>query len=318
MIRKNSFLRNCSLTFGQDGSLPGNVRKLAQDFLVALCESVQSVRDANIVAELLDQLLRLAEVVARNPWEEVVDDLELQSAMDKVQPLGAVDVHGSAQHLLGERLAWAEVGGAHGEVRKYDLEVQGGRHHVADHDENEAGPVVGNHAIDHAVAIPGPEEDLAGKLQPTHPSGWALPRSAVGEEVVPREKVEVEASNGQDGVVSVGLSADDELGKGVVLHDPIIVGRSQVSQKPMADGEKGQVLDIRVMLWGIGDDVMNVVAPLPPAHRQTPHEVGNEDTNHGVDLEIVRDAHVARVVRGEDQLVPHETQEQSAQEVLAV
>ena len=53
----------------------------------------------------------------------MVDGLELQAAVEKVQPGGAVDIHGGAQHFLREGLVDPEVGGAHCEVGERDLDV---------------------------------------------------------------------------------------------------------------------------------------------------------------------------------------------------
>lgn len=71
--------------------------------------------------------------------KQVVDGLELEAAVQEVEPGGTVDVHGGAEHFLGEGLVRAEVGGAHGEVREGDLDVQRGGGHVGDEDEEEAG-----------------------------------------------------------------------------------------------------------------------------------------------------------------------------------
>ena len=59
----------------------------------------------------------------------MVHGLELETAVEPVQPLGAVDVHGGA-HLAGrEGLFGAEVGSWHTPVGEGDLHVQ---HHGAD------------------------------------------------------------------------------------------------------------------------------------------------------------------------------------------
>ena len=51
--------------------------------------------------------------------------LELQAAVDEVEPCGARHVHGGAELALREGFGVAEVGGRHGPVREGDLDVQG-------------------------------------------------------------------------------------------------------------------------------------------------------------------------------------------------
>lgn len=95
----------------------------ADDLLVAPGEAVDGVRDADVVAEAADVDLGLAQVVARDARVQVVHGLELQAAMEEVEPGRAVDVHGGAEHLLGKGFVHAEVGRAHGEVGERDLDV---------------------------------------------------------------------------------------------------------------------------------------------------------------------------------------------------
>ena len=64
------------------------------------------------------------------------------------------------------------------------------------------------------------------------------------------------------------------------------------------------MFDVRVVFGGVGDDVVDVVVAFPPADAEAADEVGDEDADAGVDVEVVRDAHVAGVVGGEDELVP--------------
>lgn len=76
--------------------------------------------------------------MSRDARVQVMDGLELQSAVEEVEPVGRIDIHGRAEHLLGKGLVDAEVGGAHCEVAERDLHVQGRGDHVADQDEGEA------------------------------------------------------------------------------------------------------------------------------------------------------------------------------------
>ena len=64
------------------------------------------------------------------------------------------------------------------------------------------------------------------------------------------------------------------------------------------------MLNIRIMLRGICYDVMDIVVAFPPADAQSANEICDDDANDGVDLKIVRDAHVASIMDCEDKLVP--------------
>jgi len=101
---KIPFLHDRPLALRQDRRLAAHVSQSTDDLAVAVHEAEQRVGDADLGAEVLDETLRLAEVVARDPRVEVVDGLELQAAVDKVQPRRAGHVHRGAQHLLRERL----------------------------------------------------------------------------------------------------------------------------------------------------------------------------------------------------------------------
>lgn len=53
----------------------------------------------------------------------------------------------------------------------------------------------------------------------------------------------------------------------------------------------------------VGHKVMNVVAALPPAYRQSATKVGNEDTNHGISHEIMRNTSMTCIMRREHDLM---------------
>ena len=122
----------------QNLGLLGDLLQPAQHDAVARNKVVHHVLDVGFGAELLHQRRQLAEVVARDAGEEVVHCLELQAAVDEVEPFRAGDVHGGAQLLLCEGLAGSEVGGAGAPVREGDLDVQGHGDEVAGQDENGA------------------------------------------------------------------------------------------------------------------------------------------------------------------------------------
>lgn len=88
-----AFLCHMILAFHQNLDLFCDLLKSAKHHLVSVCEVVDSVWDVSLLAEFLDKCLSLSQVVSRYSGEQVVYSLELQSAVDKVQPGGAVDIH---------------------------------------------------------------------------------------------------------------------------------------------------------------------------------------------------------------------------------
>lgn len=115
---------NSPLALREDSRLSRDIRQPSNDLLVTIYKPIQSIRYLDFVAEILDQLLRLAQIVPRNSWIQVVDRLELQPAMEEVEPLWTVNIHGSTQHLLRKGLMDAEISGAHREVRQSDLDMK--------------------------------------------------------------------------------------------------------------------------------------------------------------------------------------------------
>lgn len=132
-----AFLDNTLLALDENCSLSRNLLKFTNDLLAAIHESIQGIRNPSLVAELLHQLLRCTKIMARHAREEMVDGLKLKAAVNEIQPLGAIDIHRSSEHLLGERFVWAKFSGAHGEVGECDLCVQWHRDHVADQEKRE-------------------------------------------------------------------------------------------------------------------------------------------------------------------------------------
>lgn len=90
------------------------------------------------------------------------------------------------------------------------------------------------------------------------------------------------------------------------MHDLLVISGSQRLQKSVRDGKNWHVLIIRVMLWVVCDNVMHVVCALPPAQRKAAKEVGNDNSDSGVNGEVVSNTHVASVVGSEYKLVPEE------------
>lgn len=161
--------------------------------------------------------------MSRDSREEVVDGLELETAMEPVQPGSAINIHRGAKHPLRKGFMHPEVSGRHSEVRKCDLHMQRRGDHMRDHDEYEATARIGNGAVHHIVAEPYPEEYLTRDLEPAVPPGWALPGTLSQDEVLPTQTVEVEAAKEKDWVVQVVLILQHKLGKCIKLQNSVVI-----------------------------------------------------------------------------------------------
>ena len=53
----------------------------------------------------------------------------------------------------------------------------------------------------------------------------------------------------------------------------------------------------------VGHKVMNIMAALPPAYRQSAAKVGNKDTNHSISHEIMRNASMTCIMCREHDLM---------------
>lgn len=99
------------LALDHDIQLITDILQPPQHLSVAIGEVEDRVRHTSVVAELPDHELHLAQVMARHTREQVVNGLELKTAVHKVHPCGAVDVHGGAELALRKGLGLAEVDG---------------------------------------------------------------------------------------------------------------------------------------------------------------------------------------------------------------
>ena len=96
------------------------------------------------------------------------------------------------------------------------------------------------------------------------------------------------------------LFSDCPFGDGVKLHNAVVVGGTQGGEETRGDGEERYVLDIRVVFGRVGHDVVNIVVALPPPDGQATEEVGNQDSDTCVNVEVVGYPHMASIVSGED------------------
>lgn len=123
------------LAINQHLNLLANFVQSPDDLAIAIRESQNRIRNTCIRTKLPNHDLRLAEVMARNSWKQVVNGLELQTTMDKVQPSRAINIEGCSQLSLGERLIFSQGGGGHTPVGKSNLDMQRHSNDVRDEDE---------------------------------------------------------------------------------------------------------------------------------------------------------------------------------------
>ena len=194
-------LGDAPLASSQNLSLSSNIPQTSNDFLVSIIEAINRIRNLNLVAEFLHKLLSSAQIVARHAWVQMMDSLELESAVEEVEPLRAVDIHCGAQHTLRERLVDAKVSSTHGKVTKRDLDMQRHGDGVTDHDESKSAPAIRYALIHNLVAKPVPEKALASDLEPAVPPCRTFARTKTKEEVLPAQTVEVETAEAEDGIV---------------------------------------------------------------------------------------------------------------------
>lgn len=86
----------------QNVCLSGNLLQASKHYPIAFPKTILQISNAGLLAKLLYKTLQCPEVVAGDAGEEVVDRLELQTAVDGVQPRRTSDIHCRTQLALGE------------------------------------------------------------------------------------------------------------------------------------------------------------------------------------------------------------------------
>lgn len=111
VVREDTLFSNRLPALLHQTKLLRHITEPADDLLVPIIKGKDSVGNSGLPTKLQHILLRAAKVVAWHPRIEMVDGLELQPAVKEVQPCRAIDIHRSAQHLLGKGFMHAEVRG---------------------------------------------------------------------------------------------------------------------------------------------------------------------------------------------------------------
>ncbi|RUP47562.1 hypothetical protein BC936DRAFT_145585 [Jimgerdemannia flammicorona] len=290
---RSVILRN----FIEEHDLIRHVLECLEHDPVPLGEGVDMVRESMFSAELLHIRLALSQIMPGNTRKQMVNNLELQAAVDEIHPLRAVDVHSSTELANDKWLVRPHVLHRHAKVRESDLDVERGGEAVGDQDKGEASLPVGEEGNEEW--IPGEEECHAGELN------VAVLGLRMEVEKLETEVVEVEAGEEHDDVVGDVLDADEALGGGVEVHDALEVARVDIVEEAGGEREEGQVLDVRVILHVVGHDVVHPT-----------HEVPKEGADQGIHLADVRDAVVPGIVRRKHDLMPEHGKEDRTCHVL--
>jgi hypothetical protein len=237
------------LALDHNVKLVAHVLETTKNLSVSIGEVEDGVRNASVGTELADHNLCLAEVVARHTGEKMVNGLELKTAVNKIHPRGAVDIHSGSELSLSKGFRLAEVNSGHSPVRKGDLDVKRHGDDVRNEDEDDTSSPVGETAPEETVAEEEPVANHEGDLSRSNPPGAALSklRGLLGQNMEPRKEVKVEARNAHDRVVGVFLEGNKEIGGGVPDKSEVVVARVERLEERGACGEKRDVLNIGIV-----------------------------------------------------------------------
>mmetsp|Transcript_10415 Transcript_10415/g.36265 ORF Transcript_10415/g.36265 Transcript_10415/m.36265 type:complete len:386 (+) Transcript_10415:872-2029(+) len=248
-----------------------------------------------------------AELVPWHPGPQVVNHLELQPAVEPVEPRGAAHVHRPVElHAHPVSLGRAVERGP-GKVRDADLHVDHARDGVREEEEDGALRARGQGRVE--GSDPRKVQRHSRELRPAPPD--VLLRRQQDEALY----VEVDARDGHDEVEGVVLVAHQEPGEAVELEDAVVVQRRHPGEVLVRYGEQGDVLDVRIALDAVHRHVVHVVRRLPPRDADAVEGVAHHEPDQAVVQRVVRHRVVPRVVPDEQALLPEETQEDRAQHV---
>ena len=177
----------------------------------------------------------------------MVHCLELQAAVDEVEPLRAFNVHGRAQLALSEGLRGSEVRSAGAPVRESDLHVEGHCYKMAGQQEYGARLPSRDAAVEEDVEKDDGVDGDSGDFGRPRPPSAAFRMRARGDKVCPGQKVEVEACDGHDGIIGILLVYDGEGSEGVPWEVGAVVARFDGFEETWRGGEERNILNVRVV-----------------------------------------------------------------------
>lgn len=231
--------RHILLAVQQNFDLIAHVAQPTQHLAVSVYKAQDGIRHTGFGTKFLDHALDCPQVVPGHARKQVVDCLELQAAVDKVQPGGTVNIERGAQLPLGKRLGRAELRGGHAPVREGELDVQRHGDHVGDGDKGHAQLPGRQAAPDEHVAVQEPVARHEANLgRPDPPRRAARQPGRLGRQhVAPRERVEQEPRNAHGRVEGVLLIRHQEAGGRVPHKDKVVVRRPKRLEERGARGK---------------------------------------------------------------------------------
>lgn len=112
------------LARSHDLGLLRDLLQLIEHNAISRRKPMNHILNLRLCTEISHELLQLAQIVSRHSREEMMYCLELQAAMDEVEPWRARYVHCCTELALRKRLTRPKVCCARAPVRECDLHVQ--------------------------------------------------------------------------------------------------------------------------------------------------------------------------------------------------
>ena len=134
-----------------------------------------------------------------------MDGLELETAVDEIEPWRAIDIHGGTELSLWKALGITQVGSRHGPMREGYLHVQWHSDDVRYQDESHTKRPGRDSAPKQAIAEDEPVAEHESNLRRSSPRCGAKVCRSGREKMKPGEDVEIESCDTHDWVVSVAL-----------------------------------------------------------------------------------------------------------------
>lgn len=119
----------------------------------------------------------------------------------------------------------------------------------------------------------------------------------------PAEEVQVESCQSHDRVVEVLLVGNQEIACGIPYKLEVVEGGQDGLHVGRRCGEQRDVLDIRVVLRHVGNEMVYVVAGFPPADTEAAAKVCDESTDERIGNEVSCDSAVTGVMCCEHDLL---------------
>lgn len=119
----------------------------------------------------------------------------------------------------------------------------------------------------------------------------------------PAEEVQVESCQSHDWVVEILLVGNQEIACGIPYKLKVVEGGKDRLHVGRRCREERDVLDIRVVLRHVGNEMVHVVAGFPPADAEAAAKVCDESTNESIGNKVSCDSAVTSIMGCEHDLL---------------